>query len=402
MAYDYIIKGGTMIDFEKNCTYIDHLYIRGGYIVEPGSGREEAGTQVIDATGKFVVPGLIDEHAHWNYEVGSLGVNADMVCPCSGVTTTVDAGSTGVENFEIFYRSDIMRYETDVLAYLHISRHGVVVAPTHEENQNPNDIDEKKIFQLFAKYPNCLKGLKVRVSQHTQQYGYGLEPLRSAVSLADRLNQAGYECLVAVHVANFLPETKISDILDLLRPGDVYTHPFQNLGPTIFNPDGTVLDCVKNARKRGVLFSSGNGSIHWCLDNLKKAYDDGFFPDFISSDIVRHNMYLRPGFNLPYSMCTSLLSGMSVIDVFRAVTVNPAKRLGLLGTVGKLEPGYKADVAIFDLAEAKTRFCDRFGNQADAEKVFVPLLTMKNGKVLFRQIYFDGGCDYGKVEKNFV
>lgn len=399
MKYDLIIKNGTVFDFECRGSSVKDLYIQDGYIVEPDLKQETSADRVVDADGMLVVPGLIDEHAHWAYEIGSLGLNADMICPCSGVTTTVDAGSTGVENFEAFYRSNILRCQTDTKVYLHISGNGVTVTATHEEDQDPGAIDGEKIFRLFDRYPDCLRGLKVRLSQHTMQYG--LEPLKAAVRLADDLNAAGHFCTVAVHVANIPKTVKIEEILELLRPGDIYTHPYQNLGPTIFNKDGTVIEAVKKARKRGVLFSSGTGSIHWCLDHMEKAYRDGFFPDFISSDIVDYNVYTRPGFNILYPMCVSLLCGMSVIDIFRAVTVNPARHLGL-GKVGELKPGYKADIAIFEVQTRRVKFVDRFGGSADAAQVFVPMMTLKNGKAVFRQIYFDGGYDYSKVEKNFV
>lgn len=402
MKYDYIIKNGTMFDFVNGGTYCGDIYVRDGRIVDAASDVDISYEGIVDARGKYVVPGLIDEHAHWAWGVGSLGINADQVCPNCGVTTTVDAGSTGVENFEDFYRSDVLRYKTRVMAYLHISSTGVLVTASHDEDQDPAAINEAKILRLFEQYPDCLKGLKVRISKGTMKYGHGLEPLAAAVRLADKINSAGHACCVAVHVAELSADTSIETILDMLRPGDVYTHLYQNLGPTIFNPDGTVLDCMKAARARGVLFSSGNGGKHWCFENLEKAYADGFYPDFISSDIVDYNCYLRPGFNLLYAMNTSLIAGMKPEDIFRAVTVNPAKHLSLCGPQGMLAPGADADLAIFDLMDAKVEFIDRFKGRRISEQLLVPLMTFRKGRVQFRQIFFGNGQDFSKTMQNYV
>lgn len=399
MKYDYIIKNGTLFDFENRKTYCGDVYVKDGRIADASCDSDISYAKIIDAKGKYVLPGLIDEHAHWAWGIGSLSLNADQICPNSGVTTTVDAGSTGIENFESFYQMDIIRYKTDVRAYLHIATNGVLATSAHEEDQDPDAIDESKIFNLFKKYPECLRGLKVRLSQATMQYG--LEPLERAICLANKLNAAGYRCVVAVHVANISADFPFEEMLNLMRPGDIYTHLYQNLGPTIFDSDGKIHECFKKARERGVIFSSGNGSLHWTLDNLKKGCDNAFFPDIISSDICSFNVYLRPGFNLLYTMHAWLLSGMDVIDVMKAVTLTPAKCLGL-EEVGELKPGYKADITILDRMEKETVFVDRFGGKAVSKQIFVPVMTIKGGEVVHRQFYFDGGCDFPKIERNFL
>ncbi len=401
MNCDYCIKGGTVIDFEGNSTDIKNIYVKDGLIIEPDDGSSIDPVRIIDASGKYVLPGLIDEHAHWNYKNGSLGVNADMVCPSAGITTAVDAGSTGIDNFEAFYQSNVMRYQTDVRAYLHISPQGVMATGKHEEVQDPEDINEEEIIKLFKKYNNCLKGLKLRISMHTIG-SYGLEPLRKTVGLADKINGLGFKCSVVVHAAELPKDMEIESILDLLRPGDVYTHLYQNMGPTIIGEDGKVHSYMRKARDRGVLFSSGNGGKHWAWQILNKAYADGFYPDFISSDIVQYNKFIRPGFNLLYAMCTSLIAGMNEIDIFKAVTYLPAKHLGILDEAGSLEAGTRADIAIMDLMPLKVKFIDRFGDEEYSEKIFLPLLTMKDGIVVFRQIFFDGGNDNNIILRNYI
>ena len=400
MKYDYIIKNGTMVDFDRMETFQGDLYIKEGRLVVPETGEETSYEGIVDATGKYVVPGLVDEHAHWNYGIGHLGVNADMVCPNAGVTTAVDAGSCGVENFDSFYLNDIYRYTTEVLAYCHISDYGVVATSCREEDQNPAGINEVAIRKLFEKHPDTLRGLKVRLSHRTLQYG--MEPLKKAIELAEKIQIDGHHCHVAVHVAELPADFRLEEVLDILRPGDVYTHLYQNLGTTIFDKSGNVKQSFWKAREKGILFSSGNGGKHWSISNLKQAYQDGFYPDIISSDIVDYNVYTRPGFHLLYAMATSLMAGMPPLQVLKSVTENPAKALGIYGDVGSLAPGSRADVAIFELQKRKVRFIDRFEGEETAEELFVPLMTFRNGKVVFRQIFFDGGRDFSQNLKNYV
>lgn len=400
MYYDYVIKNGNLVDFEKNEIFISDVFIKNGKIVEPYYGEDIHASKEVDATGKFVVPGLIDEHAHWDYSSEYIGANADMLCPSACVTTTCDAGSTGCNNFERFYREDIMSYTTNVKAYLHVSDFGVKANCKHEEEQDPYDINEEKMIVLFKKYPNTLRGIKVRYSTHTMG-AYGFEPVRKAVKIADKINEMGLHCHVAVHMAELPVNTDFEEFFDILRPGDIYTHLYQNLGPTIVC-NGKVRECFKKAREKGILFSTGNGSMHWCFDNYEKCFSEGFYPDIISSDIVKYNKFLVPSFNLIYHLNAAMAMGMDPIHVLKAVTYNPAKALGILDEVGTLNIGSKADVAILDLAKTKTKLSDRFGREIETEKIFIPLMTINNGETVFRQVFFINGFGFDKTLKNYV
>ena len=400
MNYDYIIKDGTMVDFENNKTYVSDLFIKDGKIVEPDYSENAHANKLVDAKGKFVLPGFIDEHAHWDYSAGYIGANADMLCPSTCVTTSCDAGSTGCNNFERFYREDILNYTTDVRAYIHVSNFGVRANCIHEEDQDPKDINETKIINLFKKYPNILKGIKVRYSIHTMG-DYGFDPVRRAVEIADKINSLGIHCHVAVHMAELPIDTNFEEFFDILRPGDIYTHLYQNLGPSIIE-NGKIRDSFKKAKEKGILFSTGNGGMHWCFDNYEACYKDGFYPDIISSDIVKYNKFLVPSFNLAYHMNTNMAIGMDPISVIKAVTYNPAKALGILDEVGTLEVGTKADVAIIDLVDAEIDLPDRFGRSVKSEKLFVPLMTIKDGEAVFRQVFFVNGYGFDKTLQNYV
>lgn len=97
--YQILIKNGTVIDPQNGIHQRADVAVAEGKIAEVGSLEEDA-TMVVDATGCIVTPGLIDHHAHL-YPLAKIGIPAEAMCFSSGVTTAVDAGSTGCATFQI-------------------------------------------------------------------------------------------------------------------------------------------------------------------------------------------------------------------------------------------------------------------------------------------------------------
>lgn len=379
-----IINGNVFNAKEKSIDVKAVYYYKGRIIEDCILGDAE---EVIDAAGKYVLPGLIDLHAHYYYGGCNLGINADIVCPGQGVTTSVDAGSAGIMNFDSFYRSDITRAMTEIKAYINVSPEGVKAAYKHGETCDPDDMSYEAILGFFKKYPDVIKGLKLRISKETTA-GYGLAPLEKTIEIANKVKDEGYPCIVAVHVANIPEDAPIEGVLRLLRKGDSYTHLYQNLGETIFDDDRHVKKCLYEARERGVLFETGNGNIHWSIDNLTDAYKEGFYPDILSSDLVQSSIWKRPSYGLNNAMNTSLMCGMDELDILQAVTYHPASAIGMEQEIGTLEAGSRADIAIMDVMKARQTFFDRFGGQKESDRVFVPLMTIREGKPVFRQSFF--------------
>ena len=103
MEHDWVIHGGRVIDPANNVDDQLDLGIKGGHIsFLAKSVNLSCAKHSFDARGKLVVPGLIDLHFHGYEHATPLGVPVDHYCLGRGVTTAVDAGSSGSSTFPGF------------------------------------------------------------------------------------------------------------------------------------------------------------------------------------------------------------------------------------------------------------------------------------------------------------
>lgn len=383
--YDFIIRNGKRIDFTTGAVGEGDVYVKNGKIVAKGAYGEDEAHEIFDASGKYVMPGLIDAHVHLHFD-GSNGAHADVLCPASGVTTAVDGGSVGWQNHALFEKVNALRYVTTVKSFLHLSPLGVLDT-VRTETHDPAAFDEDMILRTIAAFPETILGLKIRMDARTLEH-YRAAPLQKAVSIAEQANRLGYRCIINAHCTNLPEDLDICEVLEILRPGDILVHAFQNRGQTLFDEKGGMLACARQARERGVYFDCCTGRIHWSFENFRKALENDFLPDIISSDIIRESCFVRPGFSLIHAMCVLLAAGMDEVAILKAVTHNPARILGLDDEAGSLDVGRAADIAILDVVEKPVRWFDRFGGKVTANKIFLPLMTLKNGEIVFRQIFF--------------
>ena len=342
----------------------------------------------VDAEGNYVVPGIIDEHAHLNLYGTIIGANADTVCIPNGITTACDGGTCGASNFEQFYMSNIIRYESTVYSYLNVSTFGNKSLCKHEEDHDPADFREDLIDSLFEKYPQVLRGLKVRMCKETLG-DHGISPLHAGIEMSEHLKAKGYHCPVAIHYDDLPENVTVKELFGTMRKDDVIAHVFQTKAETIFDENGKIKDCVWDAKKRGVYMDDCHGRVHWSYPNLQNAFSQSFYPDIISSDLVRVSEYTRPGFSLLYAMSVNSAAGMPTEKILQSVTYTPAKSLGIEEKAGVIREGAPADVAILDIRDVKDKtFTDNYGNSISGNKLFVPLMTVKGGRTAYRQIFF--------------
>jgi dihydroorotase len=375
MKFDLLLKGGRVVDTGSNIDGRMDVGLKGESIAEvkPDLNPLEAG-QVVDVTGLIVVPGLIDLHAHAFLEAKELGQETDSTCLSSGVTTMVDGGSSGAATFEGFKEFVIDRAETRLLAFLHISSIGLADLLVGESTHLPL-LNPERTAEMARKYPGLILGIKVR--QQKEAVGNnGLEPLRLAKQAA---SMAG-GLPTMVHVTD--PPVPLSQILELLEPGDMVLHFLHGRGMGILDDNKRVFASVREARKRGIIFDVGHGRNHVNFPVARRALDEGFLPDTISSDLTRRG---RDGVvrNLLHCLSKFLSLGMDLPSVLACATSNPARILKMEEVLGTLSVGKPADIAVLSLDSGEFVFEDCDGNTIKGERRLSPRYTIRRGKLIW-------------------
>jgi dihydroorotase len=378
---DILIKNGHIIDPASNINTVGNITVSDGKIISLNDTSEPHARRVINARNMLVVPGLVDFHAHIFPPGTDYGVVPNLLL-ATGVTTVFDAGSSGTANFYAF-KSYAEQQPINIKAFLNVSPTGIATLQ-HSENVNPSCWDVEQILQTCRVERCMIRGIKIRQSKEIVK-SLGLEPLRCAVSIASKIGIP-----VIVHTTD--PPCSTEEIASILRKGDVYCHVFQGKGKTIIS-GGRIHDGILEARERGVIFDAANGMSHFDFSVAEKAIAFGFYPDIISSDVTKYTFLQTNAYALPYIMSKYLCLGMDLYDIVRSVSINPAKAAGLSEEVGTLKVGARADIAIFCVKNSKIRFIDAEGSYRDADQVLVPQMTIKSGRIVFRQMDFNAGFD---------
>lgn len=375
---EVVIRNGHIIDPFADVDHQGTIAIADGkslgLMTSDVSGRTE-----IDASGCYVFPGLIDFHTHIYYRGSSLCVDPNSLL-AMGVTTAVDAGTSGCSNFYSFYNSMITHSSERILAFLNVCSYGQP-GDGFEDDLHPQFFQPEKIRVLMDEYAGVIRGLKIRMSRELLA-GQKMEPLVRAKEIACEL-----KCPIVVHASN--PPVPESEMVSLLEKGDVLCHCFHGKGMTILDENGRVNAEIIQAKERGVLFDCANGSTNYNHAVARAAIAQGFLPDIISTDMCS-DIYNRGnrGKSLPYVMSKYLCLGMSLSHVVRAVTATPAHALGLDGVLGTLARGAAGDVTICKCQDAAPVFEDHMGETMIGDKLLVPVLTIKSGRIWYRQTDF--------------
>jgi dihydroorotase len=368
------------------------LLIRGGEVVDPGGGREgmldvavtgdqvavvdkdipvEAASQVIDAAGQYVTPGLVDLHTHIFHKVTYWGIDPDPVASSSGVTTWNDAGSAGALTLPGLREFIIEPARVRITAFLNISNIGLVAE--NYELANLAYLDVGLFRRLADQNRDIVRGVKVRMGTPTVGEN-GLEPLRRARRAAEEC-----ELPLMVHVAFGPPQ--IDEVLELMRPGDVLTHCFTGLTMKLVDDDGRLYDHAQRAWDSGVIMDVGHGTGSFSFETAEAVMSTGRRPEVISTDL--HQLSVNgPAYDLPTCMSKLLHLGMPLRDVVRAASSRPAEILGLAPEVGTLAPGSQADIAVFRLLPGRFPLYDIAGTMREADELLVNTLTVMGGTVV--------------------
>jgi dihydroorotase len=371
--YDLVIQGGEILDPSQNLRGRRDIGIRRGLVeaIEAEIPKERI-ERAIDASGRIVVPGLVDLHAHV-YPYGSaIGLPADELVPYTCATTMVSAGDAGANNFAAFRRFVASATRTRTYAFVHIANFGLAGFPVGEM-LNIDHADVEAAARTVAQNADMVLGVKVRMTKNVVGAN-GLEPLRRAIQACERSGVPGAK--VMCHIGD--APGSISDVLDLLRPGDILTHCYSGAGNNIVQ-DGKLLPAAKAAKERGVVFDVGHGGGSFDYTIAEAAIDQGAPPDTISSDIhaVSGN---TPGMPfLPIVMAKFLNMGFKLEDVVRMATAAPAGIIGREPKLGTLAIGAPADVAVLEVVDGPVNLVDTRGNTRPGNRYLKPVQTVRAG-----------------------
>src|SRR6266566_4735040 len=350
--YDLLLKGGHVIDSRNRISAVRDVAIANGKVaaVAANIDRSEA-FKVVDASGYYVTPGLVDIHVHVYAGTGERGsyagdnsVYPDGFTLRSGVTTIVDAGSSGWRSFDDFKQRIIDRSRTRVLALLNIVGAGM---RGDKFEQNLADMEAKPAADAALRHKDVIVGVK------TAHYaGPEWTPVERAVEAGTQANIP-----VMVDFGANRPERPMAELVTKkLRPGDIYTHMYSGLRNEL-DDSGRVNPGMREGRKRGVIFDVGHGGGSFAWRIAMPAMKEGFLPDSISTDL--HIGSMNAGMKDMLNVMDKFLAmGMSLDDVVARSTWNPAREIRREG-LGNLSIGSPADVAVLRLEKGKYGFVDQ-------------------------------------------
>lgn len=373
-AFDLLLAGGTVLNPATGVNRKLDVGVVDGRVAAVGSDLPAANAKkVLDVSGCYVTPGLIDFHVHSYWGVNPYGCNLDALCLATGVTTTMDAGSAGPVNFLGFRKLVNESSKTRMLGFVALAQHGVLNEPG--ELVNLGFADSDGAAQTVGDNRDIGVGIKVRL--HKKSIG---ENSRAALRLAIKAGEAT-RTPIMVHVGD--TAISMSEIADTLRPGDIITHCYTPQKPSIIDEKGKLLPEVRDAKERGVIFDVGHAGGHFDFDLVRRAMGDGLLPDVISSDL--HGRLKQPGFgivgDLPTTLTKFLPLGLNLEEIIARCTINPARVIGWQDRIGSLEVRREADIAVLKISDEPTTLRDSVGGEWNVNQRIAAQWTIRRGEV---------------------
>jgi len=352
---DILISDGKIQKIEDNITIQDDI-------------------KIIDAKNRLVTPGLIDFHMHAFRYGHLLSIDTEELSPRTGTTTFIDGGSTGSLNFLAFREYVIKPSKSNILAFLNISAVGQGTDGIQGLHFYEND-DERLLHipsaqEVIEKNRDIIVGIKARAYIGLTS----LKALEKARELADLVKLP-----IMVHTAP--PPPEFDQILPYLKKGDIFTHPYHGGEKTILDDNGQVRPEFWEAKKRGIEVDVGLDRFHANLSVMRSALEQGFYPDYISTDLAMPNLH-NVTFDLPTTVAKFVALGLTLAEALAKCTHAPAAKIGKEKELGCLQEGSAADVGIFDVVNDEYVFEDYFDNKIKSKERIVPVMTILRGEVL--------------------
>lgn len=377
LPYDLLLTNGHVIDAKNHVDKVTDVAIKDGLIAKVGDHlNPKDAVKTVDVNGYYLTPGLIDLHMHMyaspgekNSYAGDNSIWPDGFTFRNGVTTGVDAGSSGWKNFPDFKEHVIDRSQTRVLAMLNIVGGGM---RPHGIEQNLDDMDGEATGQMALKYPGVIVGIK---SAHFN--GPEWKPYDQAVKAGTIANIP-----VMIDYGARRPERPLYDLLAThLRKGDIYTHAFSGHRGEQDPHTLKASDALVIGRKRGIYFDAGTGGASFAWSVAIPLLKDGFPPDSLSTDL--HITAMNSGTKDLLNVAGKFLAmGQTLTTVIQEMTWNPAQEIRQ-PQLGNLSVGAPADVAVLSEEHGKFGYTDMVNTKLMGDAKLVCQLTLRSGKIVY-------------------
>ncbi|HYS16385.1 MAG TPA: amidohydrolase/deacetylase family metallohydrolase [Candidatus Binatia bacterium] len=373
--YDLLLKGGSVIDPAQDMRGALDVAVQDGKIAQVAANipASEA-RRVVHIPGKTVTPGLIDLHTHVFDGVAANGVHPDIAGVHAGVTTVVDAGSSGCATFSAFPRHILPKCETEVIPLLHICQTGLATNP---DIIAESSIDLESTLKVAREHKGRIKGIKARMVSPALEI-FGMEMPRLAKRAA---RESGVPLMVHIgDTTKRYDPNVIRELLPLLEPGDIVTHLFTANPGGVLDTNGKLVPEAKELAARGVWLDTAHGRMNFGFNVGRRVLDQGLTPHCISTDLT------IPGrANTVHSMVEIMARflgmGFTLEQVIAMSTVNPARAIGEANRLGSLAVGRQADISVLEVRDGRWVVYDTLRDSMKIDKTVVPVLTVKRGRV---------------------
>jgi dihydroorotase len=400
---NYLLRQGRVIDPQADLDSVCDVLVRDGLIKAVGPDLDPGDAEIIDCRGRLVLPGLIDTHAHvYQYVTGRFGMNADMCGVDSGVTTLIDQGGASCMTLPGFRHFVTETAHTRVVAFLSSYLVGGLEGHYYPSLYSPDCLDVQATVRSANANADLVKGIKA----HAELGGFerwGEEVMRLSAAIGKEADLPVY-----IHFGQLWPspteggmpvdpDSILTRIIDMLKPGDVLAHPFSRHPGGFVETNGKLHPLVREAVGRGVTIDVGHGS-HFSYKMARLVLEAGIVPNTLGADMHGYNTTVprpkgtpdehpdedhmftgRTRFSLVSAMTTMLALGIPLNKVVRMATIDAARMARIDHEVGTLTPGRTADVSVLSDERGRWVLQDNEGTQQIAEQLLQPLFCLKAG-----------------------
>lgn len=313
------------------------------------------GYEVLEGENLCVSTGWTDCHTHFG------GLDPFLTYPGLGVTRVHEAGSFGAFTFERFHQIN-SRLPFPATAYLYVGCWGVA----NGELRTLDNLKEEPFLETARAFPDEILGAKIRIDPRVNCDTK--KSLRMAKELAVKA-----ELPLVIHPSRCTDS--IEEILAVMDKDDVYAHTYSPVSPSIFDEHGKVKKAIWNAVERGVRFDLSHGSNNFGYDIARRAIQQGFAVETISTDLHLGN-YTKPGIRLAGVVTKAIQAGIPLEDALKKVILTPAALLHVPTKVSSVQVGQAADITVFTISQKDIELPDVVGKVETCKTVIQDVATV--------------------------